>query len=301
MQSSFPLRSFWTDLSQDRKKQDFLDNLSHKRVSWEEFEDLLSLSRLSSTDYARTLLHLAVLDRRLDKIAQLKEEPLLLSRRDAFGLSPLDLAKLLDDAEAVALLDPNPPQELAEMPKDLGFSYLAYPVFETRRELEEVLTTVAKAKKEDKIPAEKIWMGIYFDKEIRSSAHAAVEVRPVDAEVGFGVFAKKKIAPCSFVGEYTGVIQCKKPKELREKHHVMRYPVWEGKKNYCIDAEKRGNFTRLINHSAAPNLGLQSVYWRGLPRMILISLKEIREGSQLTFDYGPIFWKNHPQSPKILS
>lgn len=257
---------------------------------------------MTSTKEGRTLLHLAVLDDRLDIIQILRKDANLKFRRDAFGLSPIDIARFLNRKEALHLLQPL--SEVAVFP-DLTsldqFEYLPYPVFETKEGFEQILAHVAKAKEEDKIPAEKIWMGIYFDKEICKGIHPPISIQIVDQEVGFGVFACKKIPPCTYVGEYTGIIQQRSSKELKEKQHCLRYTTWEGKNNFTIDAEMKGNFTRFINHSSRPNLGVQSVYWRGIPRMIFVALKEIREGAQLTFDYGPIFWKHHNQSPREFS
>lgn len=287
--------SLFKDESEERILQTLLDRLSQKKITWEEFEkrvdDPLAVSRIIATRDLRTLLHLAVLDNRINIIQLLKNESILKSRRDQFGLSPIDLAKLLDRKEMIPLLD-DLVRTIPEMPSLENFEYLSHPVFENSLGLEEVIEWVAKAKQEDNIPSEKIWMGIYFDKEIRNGLHAQVQIQKINDEIGFGVFATKKIAPCSFVGEYTGVIQKRSPKQLKNKDYVLRYPIWEGKKNYCIDAEFRGNFTRFINHSSNPNLGVQSVYWRGIPRMIFIAMKEIQEGNQLTFDYGPLFWKN---------
>ena len=260
----------------------------------------MSLSRMATKGFARTLLHLAVYENELDLIALLKKDPVLRIRRDAFGLSPIDLANFLNRIEAIQHLEPL--RKLPAIPNlsELeGFKYLTSPIFESRDSLDLVLNTVAKAKIEGKIPSEKIWMGIYFDKEIRDQPYPPVSIQYIDDEIGSGVFADKKIPACTFVGEYTGVIQMRTPK-LREKKHCLRYTVWESKKKFAVDAEHKGNFTRFINHSSNPNLGVQSVYWRGFPRIIFISLKEVPEGEQLTFDYGSIFWKSMPKSPKIL-
>jgi hypothetical protein len=279
-----------------------LDQLSLKKISWQSFlskiDDPLQLSRLSTTAGQRTLLHLAVLDNELDVVAQLKKDPSLKLRLDHYGLSPLEMAQFLNRKEALYLLKPSveaPP--FPNLPQLDSFEYLSHPIFETKEGLEKTLLDVAKAKQGDKIQAEKIWMGIYFDKEIRKGVHPPVSVRLVNEKVGHGVFADKKIPPCTFVGEYTGIIQERTPRQLKDKKHCLRYTIWEGEKNFAIDAEKKGNFTRFINHSEKPNLGLQSVYWRGIPRMIFISLKEIRENGQLTFDYGPLFWKNIKEKP----
>ncbi len=279
-----------------------LDRLSLKKISWEDFlakiDDLSSLSRLSTTQDGRTALHLAVLDNRLDVVCQLKKDPSLKFRRDAFGVSPFEIAQFLDRKEAILMLEPLfQPATFPNLPQLDGFEYLTHPIFETKEALEKTLSMTKGAKQEDKIPAEKIWMGSYFDKEIRKGMHPPVSIRAVNSEIGCGVFADKKIPPCTFVGEYTGIIQERKPKLLIDKRHCLRYTIWEGKKNFTIDAEKKGNFTRFINHSNKPNLGLQSVYWHGIPRMIFIALKEIREEGQLTFDYGPLFWKHTTEKP----
>ena len=294
-----------TDESDEAALLHWLDRLEGKKVTWEEYlqkgGDLSIASRLVSNGNGRSLLHLAVLDNRLDVVEGFKKESSLKFRTDAFGLTPIDLAQFLDRKELLTLLQPtSEPPLLSKLPQLGPFEYLTHPVFELPEGFEQVLHYVLKAKREDKIPPEKIWMGIYFDKEIRNGVHAPVSIRLIDSQVGYGVFAEKKIAPCSFIGEYTGVIRQRKPKQVREKRYSLRYGVWEGKKNFVIDAEERGNFTRFLNHSPKGNLGLQAVYWRGIPRMIFVSLKEIGEGEQLTFDYGPLFWEACAQIPKDL-
>jgi SET domain-containing protein len=173
--------------------------------------------------------------------------------------------------------------------------------YESEELFESIRQKTTQAKLKGKVPPEKIWMGIYYSREIEQKRQAPIEVRKVDDEVGDGVFAAKRIAPCAFVGEYTGVIQERTPKELKNERYCLRLTTWEmGKRNFCINASQKGNFTRFINHSANPNLALHSVYWKELPRMIFIALQEIPEGTQLTFDYGDIYWKEFSQPPKVL-
>jgi len=291
------------DEQEDPFIQRWLDSLSQRKMSWEQFlekiEDPLSASRLVTTGDGLSLLHLAVLDNRLDVIQSLKKEPSLKLRRNGFGLNAIEIAQFLNRKEALQILQPlSEVARFPNLPEFEKFEYLSHPIFETRETFEQILACSAKAKREDKIPAEKIWMGIYFEKEVRKGVHPPVSIRYIDSEVGFGVFADKKISPCTYVGEYTGLIQQRTPKQLKENCHCLRYTVWEGKKNFALNAEEKGNFTRFINHSAKPNLGVQSIYWRGIPRMIFVALKEIKEGGQLTFDYGTHFWKHCHQTPK---
>lgn len=265
-------------------------------------------NRLITTEGGHTLLHLAILQKRADLVQELAKDPSLKMRRNGQGLTPLELAQFLDRKACLPFLQPQATFPFCSQPNvtfpDDSFEdleYLPYPVFENEKVFQEVLQKTKKAKLEDVILPEKIWLGVYFDKEIQKGLHPAVSIRHVDTEVGYGVFAEQRIPPCGYLGEYTGCIQQRKPLELQDKVYCVRYSVWNmTRKNFTVDAEKRGNFTRFINHSANPNLGLQSVYWKGVPRMIFIALREILPGTQLTFDYGSYFWKESPQAPRLL-
>ena len=179
--------------------------------------------------------------------------------------------------------------------------FLSEPFFSSQKMFDQVIDLTQKAKEKDGIPTEAIWMGIYFEEEIRNSIHPKVSLRFIDDEVGFGIFAEQKLSPCSYVGEYTGVLLDWKKKILENKQYAMRYNIWEvGKQKFFLDAEKAGNFTRFINHSDEPNLTLQSVYCKKIPRMIFVAAKEILPGTQLTFDYGSLFWKEMSKTPKLF-
>src|SRR3989338_547511 len=148
-------------------------------------------------------------------------------------------------------------------------AFLSHPLFTTSALCEIVLSRVAAAKARGLIPAEKIWLGVYFDREIAEGVSPPIAIRWVDDEVGRGVFAEKRIPPRAYVGEYTGVVSEQTPEEVKEKRYCIRYPVWDTPLSpFVIDAEEQGHFTRFLNHSERPNLYLQSVYWRGMPRMI---------------------------------
>ncbi len=289
-----------------------IEKLSAGKVSWEQFIETAkkSLLRHPAARYltgreGRNLLHLAIIHNATAALAELMDDASLKIKRDSFGLTPLDLARFLQRENCLGVLvrskfTAQPNVLISDPCKDKlnELEYLPGPVFETPKALDDILIKTRKAKGEDQIPSEKIWMGIHFDKEILKGMHPKVSIRFVDERLGYGIFAEQKISPCSFVGEYTGEIQERKQKHLKDKMYCLRYTVWEmGGRNFTIDAEKKGNFTRFINHSAQPNLGVQSIYWRGMPRMIFVALKEISPGVQLTFDYGAHFWKEAGLTP----
>ncbi len=264
--------------------QDLFDCLSEKKISWDHFlqkvQDPMIISRLTSPVLDRTLLHLAVLDGRLDVVEVLGKDPSLRLKRDVYGLNPVEWAQFLGQKQTLSFLHDGSQEGFFESIAHLeDFTYLSHLVFENKEELEQILAYSVKAKEEDRIPGEKIWMGIYFEKEIRKGMHPPISIKE-NVGGGHSVFADRKIPPCTFIGEYTGMVR-----EKLKGRKCLPYLVWESKKSFVIDAEKHGNFTRFIKQSKKPNLSFQSVYCRGIPRMILIALEEISEGQELLVDY----------------
>jgi hypothetical protein len=291
-----------------------LERLRSQKMTWDEFFQVVDPAdpalRTVTTKEGDNILHLAVMSDLTELALEIADDRGLLLKRNHYGLTPIEISQFLKKGRFSKHLPSHAPIPFRKMPGVLiedthdhaaldQLSFLPNPVFERDQTLYNILSRSQKAKLKDQIPPEKIWMGIYFDKEVQQGVHPPVSIRFIDEEVGFGVFAEQRISSCSFVGEYTGIIQERKRKQVKDKRYCVRYTVWEmGRRNFIIDAEKMGNFTRFINHSSKPNLSLQSVYWRGMPRMIFIALKEIEEGTQFTFDYGTFFWKECQQTPK---
>jgi len=298
---------------------DRLDCLAHDKSLWFQIGEelraisqpsLIFLSQFAETSDNESLLHLAVRDDQLDYISMLGSEKSLLERRNRFGLTPLELALYLHKQKSASVLmgasrccgfftQPNVEFEKNDLLETIHCEYLAQPIFDSLDLLDEILTATQKAKNDEIITSDRIWMGVYYDKEIQQGIHPRMNVRFVNEEIGFGVFAAERILPCLYVGEYTGVIQERKSKHIKESNYCIRYTSWSmGKRQHVIDAQNMGNFTRFINHSDTPNISLVCAYWRGLPRLIFVSLQEIPEGTQLTFDYGKTFWKQSPHKVK---
>jgi uncharacterized protein len=295
-----------------------MDELCSGKITWEKFLQGMPVSAhparlLTTTETGQSLLHLAVLANRTDLVKEIVDNlPQLKWRRNSMNWSPLELAHFLPREKLVHLLQPHPTPHFCDQPNVLipdrdrfeslaAVEYIPQPLFATQAIFNEIVNWTKKAKREDAIPRERIWMGIYFDKEIQTDMHPKISIRYIDEKVGFGVFTEQRIPSCAFAGEYRGVVQERKKKELKDKVHCVRFTVWEmGKRKFILNAENKGNFTRFINHSAKPNLSLQSVYWRGIPRLIFVALKEISEGTQLTFDYGTFFWKECSQTPVVF-
>jgi histone-lysine N-methyltransferase ASH1L len=52
-----------------------------------------------------------------------------------------------------------------------------------------------------------------------------------------------------------------------------------------IDARKKGNQTRFVNHSCDPNCRYKKINVDGLPRIAVVCIKDVPAGSFLSCDY----------------
>lgn len=105
---------------------------------------------------------------------------------------------------------------------------------------------------------------------------------------GYGVKSIRKIEKGNFILEYIGEIITKEEYEERTRTIYRNDQHSYGmslKGQYIIDAHKKGNISRYVNHSCNPNCEIQSWNVNGLPRLALFSIKEIQRAEELTYDY----------------
>lgn len=100
--------------------------------------------------------------------------------------------------------------------------------------------------------------------------------------------------------EYTGEHITKAEAARRDKQRVERARrggdasvyIFSVNKRHDLDGRTRRNVARLINHSCEPNCRSEKI----AGRIWIVALREIAEGTELTFDYGFAFseWRSHP-------
>ncbi len=102
---------------------------------------------------------------------------------------------------------------------------------------------------------------------------------------GRGVFATRTIRKGTTIIEYRGerttwAIASRRPdSEPDNPHHTFIFELADGR---VIDAGVRGNAARWINHSCEPNC---DTYEDDDGRVFIESLRTIRPGEELTYDY----------------
>lgn len=104
-------------------------------------------------------------------------------------------------------------------------------------------------------------------------------------EKGFGVRATGTIKRYTFIVEYIGDIISAEQNELLSKRHRDRY-VMRMTDELFIDAERKGNVSRLINHSCLPNAEAKVWIVDTVPRVIIRARKKIASMEEITINYG---------------
>lgn len=106
---------------------------------------------------------------------------------------------------------------------------------------------------------------------------------------GFGIKADTDIPAETFIIEYVGEVLDQKQFEKRAKKYSeirnIHYYFMALKSNAIIDATKKGNISRFINHSCDPNAETQKWTVNGELRVGFFSRKDIKKGDEITFDY----------------
>jgi uncharacterized protein len=94
---------------------------------------------------------------------------------------------------------------------------------------------------------------------------------------GRGVFALRKIPKGTRIVEYKGQLITDKEAD-----------------RWVIDATRRGNSARWINHSCAPNCEIEEED----RRVFIEARREIRSGEELTYDYNLQIGEKHTKAAK---
>jgi uncharacterized protein len=107
---------------------------------------------------------------------------------------------------------------------------------------------------------------------------------------GRGVYATQDLVPETKIIEYLGEYIDKETSETRawaqaakaEKNGEAAVYIFTLDKKWDIDGNVAWNDARLINHSCEPNCEA----WIEEDQIFIYSLKKIKKGDELTFDYG---------------
>ena len=171
------------------------------------------------------------------------------------------------------------------------FELLTHIAFNSAKEKRDILSRGLKEAQEGNIPAEALQRGKEYRKKIERGYKPKISIRFINKRIGYGVFAEQFFKTGCYVGEYTGVVR----ENVRVyfvplNNYCYEYPIADRiGRHFVIDATK-GNFTRFINHSNKPNLKPAYAFIDGFYHLILLSLRDIQKGEQISYEYGARYW-----------
>lgn len=107
---------------------------------------------------------------------------------------------------------------------------------------------------------------------------------------GWGLVATRDIRKGEFVNEYVGEVineaECLARIKQAQEENARHFYMLTIDKDHIIDAGRKGNYSRFMNHSCQPNCETQKWMVNGSTRVGLFALRDIPAGVELTYNYN---------------
>ncbi|EJD51992.1 histone methyltransferase [Auricularia subglabra TFB-10046 SS5] len=105
----------------------------------------------------------------------------------------------------------------------------------------------------------------------------------------WGLYAMERIARGEMVIEYVGEIVrapiADRREKLYERQGIGSSYLFRIDEELVVDATKKGNLGRLINHSCDPNCTAKIISVNGVKKIVIYAKQDIELGDELTYDY----------------
>lgn len=105
----------------------------------------------------------------------------------------------------------------------------------------------------------------------------------------WGLFAMESIAADEMIIEYVGQMVRQAVADEREKRYeaagIGSSYLFRVDHDYIIDATRRGNLARFINHCCDPNCYAKVITVGALKKIVIYSKRDIAMGEEITYDY----------------
>ncbi|EGT52557.1 hypothetical protein CAEBREN_29129 [Caenorhabditis brenneri] len=125
------------------------------------------------------------------------------------------------------------------------------------------------------------------NQRIQRREYAELAIKFISEEVGHGVITLKPIRRGQFVIEYVGEVTQIGDEEKATSDSRHRY--FFDSESHRIDATRKGNISRFINHHCSPNLECHKWSVPGTPdnlqRLVFFAKNDIEAGEEINFDY----------------
>jgi hypothetical protein len=182
------------------------------------------------------------------------------------------------------------PSELSHLEETVPFEKIPSLEYSKEVDLDWIKKKGEKMLSDPSYRAFNLWNIALYRREL-GGIRQKMSIRWIDPLKGYGLFAEQQIPEMTCIGEYVGVVKKRNKKQDRDNSYIFEYAIDTFDTGYVIDAEKKGNHTRFINHSDHPNLISRWLVVDGLPRVIFFTKTAINKDEELVVDYGPYYWE----------
>lgn len=259
------------------------------------------------TKNRETSLHSAVLEDNLAVVRGLVGHVHRSNVANWLGFTALELAQLLDKQDCVELLGFSLKKRIrlirkhetevselsiGEFEAEFAVHYLGHLKFDSYRTLQKVLENCPWILKKSFLGTENREYAKQYEEQLAVGYVAPLTIKWVDYNMGYGAFADQDMDKGIYIGEYTGLVRQLDLVHPSLNAYCFHYPTRFWSWNYyVVDSKSEGNELRFVNHSDKPNLQPICICDRGILHLALITNREVKEGEELTFNYGTDYWK----------
>lgn len=174
-----------------------------------------------------------------------------------------------------------------EFEQAMKVKYLSHLEFVSAAVKEKVKGLCERAHKLGKVSLRAQKVGQMYGREIDGGFVNDVYIKWIDGQIGYGLFAGRKIDKGAFIGEYVGVVRRITRYFSSVNEYCFRYPLYNrGLFVYTIDPHDCCNETSFMNHSDTPNCESVVAFKDGFLHVCIIAVCDIKKDEQLTYDYG---------------
>ncbi|CAD5206812.1 unnamed protein product [Bursaphelenchus okinawaensis] len=129
--------------------------------------------------------------------------------------------------------------------------------------------------------------GRFNEKALRTQLKIQVYCK---AEQFWGVRTLQTIPRGHIIGDYVGEVTRNRVDDTVDSYI---FGISEGEDEWFVNAYRKGNFTRFINHSCNWNTDSLLFSVDGRIRVILYTNRDIRMNEEITIDYGQEWWQHN--------
>jgi hypothetical protein len=260
-------------------------------------------------------LHQAIIDNQPQLVAELVQRHADLQLRDSLGFTPLQLAQALGRHSCLQFLRQHSERRIKvgqlnsptvdlltvkEFEQWTGVRYTPFLEVPDLKTLRFACRCCWRGIRKKHFDTERRWLARWHGEEMATAQVNAGVVKWIEEPLGYGLFAEHDMSAFTFVGAYTGCLTRRDFFRLRSNDYCFRYPTGVvTMRPLIIDAEAMGNELRYANHSDKPNMDGIGVLHGPMVQVIFRTNRVVRQGEQLTYDYGVDYWK-HRDIPKQL-